>query len=177
MVSGFALAAATPSANDLNGFDGCVAITFGASPISITGAKSFTVSKSRSIRNGLTACESNTNSQVLPSGGDFATRLVPRLPDEPGRFSITILALSFCCRPGCAMRAIGSTLPPGGNGTMILMMPDGQLSARAFPASGAASAPRTRDRRGGFIVVSPLLTDYFFTSSPAVPLARSVQNV
>src|ERR1700761_2444577 len=64
---------------------------------------------------------------------------------------MTKVALSFCCRPGWAMRAIGSTLPPGGNGTMILMMPDGQLSAFATSASaavsGEASAPATSVRR------------------------------
>src|SRR5580698_3448128 len=150
MVSGLALAAATTSAKDLYGLDGWVASTFGAVPISMTGARSFTVSKLRSNRNGFTACESNTNTQVLPSGGDFATISVPRAPEEPGRFSITIVALRFFCMPGCAMRAIGSTLPPGGKGTMILMIPEGQgcsVCACAWfanaAANGDASAPAT----------------------------------
>ena len=56
----------------------------------------------------------------------FRDDLGAEAPEEPGRFSMTIVAPSFCCMPGCAMRAIGSTLPPGGNGTMILMIPDGQ---------------------------------------------------
>src|SRR5476651_879240 len=94
MVSGFSLAEATTSANVLNGRDGCVASTFGAVPINITGSRSLAVSKGRLNRNGLTAWVSNTNSQVLPSGGDFTTRPVPTLPDAPGLFSMIKVARS-----------------------------------------------------------------------------------
>src|SRR5450756_1039436 len=96
MVSGFSLAAATTSATVLNGRDGCVASTFGAVPINITGSRSLAVSKGRLNRNGFTAWVSNTNSQVLPSGGDFTTRPVPTLPDAPGLFSmIKVASVSY----------------------------------------------------------------------------------
>src|SRR5450631_3201185 len=59
------------------------------------------------------------------------------------------------------MRAIGSTEPPGGNGTIILMMPDGQVCACAVNgvAKGALMAPSTSPRRVIFMVPSqkPLL--------------------
>jgi hypothetical protein len=71
---------------------------------------------------GLTAWVSNTNSQLLPSGGDFATCAAPILPEAPGLFSMTMMVLSRCCSPGCTIRAIGSTVPPGGNGTTIRVM-------------------------------------------------------
>jgi hypothetical protein len=44
------------------------------------------------------------------------------LPEAPGLFSMTMMAPSRCCSPGCTIRAIGSTVPPGGNGTMIRVM-------------------------------------------------------
>jgi hypothetical protein len=90
---------------------------------------------------------------VLPSGGDFTTRPVPTLPDAPGLFSMIKVALSLCCRPGWTMRAMGSVVPPGGKGTMILMMPEGQVSACAAScaAKGAAMPPSTNDRREIFI--------------------------
>ena len=161
---GFALAAVTTSAKLLNGRDGCVHSTFGAVPISSTGSRSFTVSNVMFSRNGLTAWVSNTNTQLLPSGGDFATAPVPTLPEAPGRFSTMTVAPSFCCRPGCAMRAIGSTVPPGGNGTTMRMVPDGQAaagpwawaSALVWPASGAAKAPSTNRRRENGMI-SPLV--------------------
>src|SRR3954468_23923875 len=138
------------SASVFHGREGCVASTFGAVPISTTGSRSFTVSNDRFCRNGLTAWVSNTNSQVLPSGADFATDAVPALPDPPDLFSMTMVAPRRCCSPFCTRRAIGSTVPPGGNGTTILTMPDGQFCARAIrlrPNNGASAAPAIIDRR------------------------------
>ena len=63
---------------------GCVASTFGAVPISSTGSRSFSVSNGSVCRNGLTAWVSNTNSQLLPSGGDFATCAAPMLAGGAG---------------------------------------------------------------------------------------------
>jgi hypothetical protein len=37
---------------------------------------------------------SNTNNQLLQSGGDFATCAVPMLPDAPGLFSMTMMVPS-----------------------------------------------------------------------------------
>src|ERR1700712_1504752 len=138
------------SANVLYGRDGWVASTLGAVPISTTGSRSFWVSKVRFCRNGLTAWVSNTKSHVLPSGADFATAAVPALPDPPDLFSMTMVAPSRCCSPVCTRRAIGSTVPPGGNGTTILIMPDGQPCAPAVllhVRNGANAAPATIDRR------------------------------
>jgi hypothetical protein len=59
----------------------------------------------------------------------FATAAVPVLPEAPVRFSTTTVTPSRCPRPACASRATASTEPPGGNGTMILIGPDGQLGA------------------------------------------------
>jgi hypothetical protein len=56
------------------------------------------------------------------AGGDFATCAVPMLPEAPGLFSMTMMLPSRCCSPGCTIRAIGSTVPPGGNGTTIRVM-------------------------------------------------------
>jgi len=44
------------------------------------------------------------------------------LPEAPGLFSMTMMVPSRCCSPGCTIRAIGSTVPPGGNGTTIRVM-------------------------------------------------------
>jgi hypothetical protein len=41
---------------------------------------------------------SNTITQLLPSGGDFATCAVPMLPEAPGLFSMMMVVLSRCCR-------------------------------------------------------------------------------
>ena len=69
---------------------------FGAVPISSTGSSSFSVSNGSVCRNGLTAWVSNTNTQLLPSGGDLATWAVPRLPEAPGLFSMITVAPSLC---------------------------------------------------------------------------------
>src|SRR5712692_3757968 len=148
MVSGLAFAAATTSAKVLNGREGCVLTMFGAVPISSTGSRSFSVSNGRLCRNGFTAWVSNTITQLLPSGSDLATWAVPMLPDAPGLFSMTMVAPSRCCNPGCTMRAIGSAVPPGGNGTVNLMTP-GKAAwswARLRPTNGVAITPSTIER-------------------------------
>ena len=61
------------------------------------------------------------------------------LPEAPGLFSTMMVVPSRCCSPGCTMRAIGSTVPPGGNGTTILVM---------LPGAGLGEGG-VRERRGG----------------------------
>jgi hypothetical protein len=48
----------------------------------------------------LAAWLSNTASQVLPSGGDFATAAVPTLPEAPDRFSMMMVVPSRCWSVG-----------------------------------------------------------------------------
>src|SRR6185312_14398205 len=92
-------------------------------------------------------------SQLLPSGGAFATSALPVEPDAPERFSITIETPSRCCRPDCASRATASTEPPAGKGTMIRIGPDGQDCARA--ANGASTAPATTVRLLSLSISTP----------------------
>src|SRR5258708_38520971 len=93
-------------------------------------------------------------SQVLPSGAAFATAALPVLPDAPVRFSITIVAPSRCANPAWARRATASTEPPGGNGTMILIGPAGQLCAWA--ATGARMPASTTERLVNLDIAHPL---------------------
>ena len=95
-------------------------------------------------RLGLTAWVSNTTSQVLPSGGDFATTAAPLEPEAPGRFSTMTVVPSRGCSPAAASRPTASTEAPAGNGTMIRIGPAGQFCACAV--SGASIAPSTTDR-------------------------------
>jgi|GEM_PF-1668924 len=53
-------------------------------------------------------------SQVLPSGGDFATQAVPTLPEAPARFSMITVVLSLSCSGTCTSRMMASEDPPGG---------------------------------------------------------------
>src|SRR5262245_37046420 len=153
MLSGLAFAASMTSAKVLKRLVGGVATTLGAVPISSTGSRSFSVSNGSVCRNGLTAWVSNTITQLLPSGGDFATIAVPMLPDAPGLFSMMMVVLSRCCSPGCTMRAIGSAVPPGGNGTTIrVMLP---VWASADLASGVATAPSRSERRVILFIAFP----------------------
>src|SRR6185436_15012028 len=128
----------------------CLVLTasrYGAVATSITGSRSFSVSYCKFIRYGLTEWVSNTNSQVLPSGGDLANTAVPAAPDAPGLFSMMMLAPSRCCSPVCTSRASASVEPPGGNGTMKRIGPLGQFCACApDAANGAAAAPMMTDR-------------------------------
>src|SRR5919198_6315207 len=98
------------------------------------------------MTNGLAAWLSKTISHVLPSGGDLATAAVPTLPEAPARFSMMMVAPSRCCSVGWISRIMASVDPAGGEGTTILIVPDGQLCARA--TSGAATPATMRDRLG-----------------------------
>ena len=75
--------------------------TIGEVPISITGARSFTVSNGRlGSRLGLAPWVSNTSTNVVPSGAAVTAACVPIEPDAPARFSITIGVLSSACSKG-----------------------------------------------------------------------------
>src|SRR4051812_20638919 len=125
-----------------------------------TGSRSLLLSKGRfGISVGLTACVSNTKSQVWPSGAALATAAAPIEPELPGRFSTMIVAPRRCCSPACASRAMASTDPPGGNGAMRRMIPDGQLWARAAKGA-AAAAPKMRARLVSFGMVPPGRSDH-----------------
>ena len=55
-----------------------------------TGAKSFSTLKGSLNKAGLiTRLPTSISTRVWPSAGDLATRSAPKLPLEPGRFSIT----------------------------------------------------------------------------------------
>jgi hypothetical protein len=69
-------AAASTSANVLNGLPGAQASTIGAVPTSRTGSRSFFASKGSCIRLGMTPWLSKTKSQFRPSGGAFKSQLI-----------------------------------------------------------------------------------------------------
>ena len=94
--------------------------------------------------------------RLLPSGGDFATCAAPMLPEAPGLFSMMMVVPSRVCSPGCTIRAIGSTVPPGGNGTTIRVMLPAPVWPRADCANGAVMAPSTSERRDIVVMAFPL---------------------
>jgi hypothetical protein len=63
--------------------------------------------------------ESAANSQVPPSGGDFATAAAPMVEDAPVLFSMMTLTPSFCCSCEWIIRAMVSNAPPAAVGMMI----------------------------------------------------------
>ena len=126
MAPGFAFAAAITSRKSLYGWLSCATIAIGEVPTSITGARSFSVSKaSVGMSAGFTACVSKTTPNVYPSGAAAATTCVPIEPDAPPRFSTMNCWPSCCVRCAAKMRATWSTEPPGGNTAMILTGFDG----------------------------------------------------
>src|SRR5215510_6126446 len=121
--SGFALAAATTSASDLNGELAETTSTRGAEATSVTGARSLSGSygsfgNSVGLMARLLVCPITT---VYPSGGDFAACSTPRLPPTPGLFSTTTTHFKFSASFWLIVREKRSVPPPGGNGTMSLI--------------------------------------------------------
>ena len=83
------------------------------------------------------------NPMVVPSGAARATRPTPTMPLPPlATFSITMLWPSATFMRSATMRATGSTAPPGGNGTIIVIGREGSswAAALANPARVAANA-------------------------------------
>src|SRR4029450_3418494 len=70
---------------------------------------------------------------VYPSGAAFATTSVPTTPPWPDRLSITIGCLGVSDRRCPTTRAIMSLGPPGGNGTINLIV----LLGKSCPAARA----------------------------------------
>jgi hypothetical protein len=67
---------------------------------------------------GLIAMPLVTSSRVWPSGGDFATSSVAMMVAAPARLSITTGWPNASESRGPSTRAVASTGPPAGNGTM-----------------------------------------------------------
>ena len=102
--------------------------TIGPRAIIVTGSKSFCTSNGRlGSSNVETRNVSDVSSQVVPSGGDFATAAAPIEAEAPGRFSTMTVTPRRCCRAGCRSRAMASEVPPAGNGLMIRTMPGGDV--------------------------------------------------
>src|SRR5262245_56393710 len=79
-------------------------------------------------------------SSVCPSAGAFATRAAPRLPPAPERLSTTTVCPSISPNAGPTMRAVMSTLPPGGYGTISRIgRPDCAVAAPDRSSSSAAA--------------------------------------
>ena len=66
---------------------------------------------------------------VYPSGFDLAAIFAPRVPPAPPRLSIIICLPRFFVHCADKGLAIASVPPPAGNGTIIVMGLEGQLSA------------------------------------------------
>src|SRR6185437_462885 len=81
----------------------------------------------------MTWCVAVTRS-TLPSGRDCATNSDPIVPDAPARFSTIVVTPSFWPRYWAMNRARISVVPPGGNGTTILIVCTGNSSACAVTA-------------------------------------------
>src|ERR1700754_719093 len=82
---------------------------------------------------------------VMPSGLACDNRPRPILPPAPGRFSTTMFQPVSSVMACAIVRDDASVPPAGGNGTIMVIGPDGYLlCARAIPGSdskGAAAMP------------------------------------
>src|SRR5258706_6858385 len=94
-----------------------------------TPAKSLVGCQAVFMSAGVVTCDRVASTSVWPSGSDFATASVPRLPLAPGRASTSTgwprPAASF----SFSVRAIRSTMPPAGNGTMMRSGLEGNVCA------------------------------------------------
>src|SRR5690349_7235981 len=88
----------------------------------------------------------SASSSVYPSGGDLATKSAPTFPVAPGLFSTITGWPSADCSPGESARARMSEVPPGGYGTMILIVLVGQACANAAPARASVANARNARR-------------------------------
>ena len=89
-------------------------------------------------------------SSVSPSGAARATCSVPILVPAPGLFSMMTEVFSASLSGWTSSRVTMSKVPPGGNGTTILMfLPAGQsaFARAARGASGQRQGERRRDSR------------------------------
>src|SRR5262249_50292848 len=95
-------------------------------------------------------------SRVCPSGAAFAPAALPTAPPAPERFSTTTVVFRMRGGASATGRAARSAWPPGGKGTIMLMLPLGQVpcpntaGARApvaAEATGRLASPFSRARR------------------------------
>src|SRR3712207_3995990 len=80
---------------------------------------------------------------VWPSGALRATERAPISPVAPGRFSTTTGLPRACCTGWATARATMSEELPGGNGTTMVTLRDGQ--SPCAPAGRAARAAGNRE--------------------------------
>src|SRR6185369_4934545 len=81
------------------------------------------------MKAGLRMWLSNVTIQVWPSGGALAAIAAPIAPAAPGLLSITMFQPVLSATLAARMRATGSVVPPGGNGTTTRIGPLGQSPA------------------------------------------------
>ena len=120
---GCCLAYSTSSATVLAGRSADTASTFGTVENSATGAKSLMASYGRFlVSNGwIDCCPIVANSNVYPSAGALATKFAPMLPPPPGLFSTMTVWPSASDIRLASRRPIRLTVPPGANGTIMVM--------------------------------------------------------
>ncbi len=82
--------------------------------------------------------------QGVAIGAAFAAAALPMAPPAPARFSTTTVTPRLFCSASAIGRAARSACPPGGNGTMSVMLPLGQ--ACAWVSLGIATTAGTRAR-------------------------------
>src|SRR5262249_18413873 len=119
-LSGFAFAAAMTSANVLNGRSGWVATTLGAVPISSTGSRSFSVA--RMVQPGL---QQRLGTIIVienkpGASGSIGTAQAAKSPPDGSNW--VFVFDTHAVNPFLQNLSIGSTVPPGGNGTTIRVM-------------------------------------------------------
>src|SRR5262245_4076254 len=82
---------------------------------------------------------------VVPSGALLATARVATAPPAPGRFSITIWAMSASLILSLTLRATVLALPPGANGmTSVIGRPEETCADADGAARMAPAASRSR---------------------------------
>jgi hypothetical protein len=83
------------------------------------------------------------------------------LPEAPVRFTTTTVAPSAFSNPGCSMREMASTDPPGGNGTTMVICLVGHSWAHATAGLASTLATKARQPMRDMMV---LPTAFFFVA-------------
>ena len=119
---------------------------------------------------GLVMWPDRISISVCPSGLAATSACVAVRPFAPGRFSTMIGTPSTFSRSLAISREIMSPVPPAVNPTSQRIGPEGQLCARALPAS-ATNKQCQRDQRTRFIVSSGLFAAILADFREAAPAA------
>ena len=93
----------------------------------------------------MAAAPGELSTTAWPSAAPLATSATPIWPAAPGLFSTTTGWPKRSARCGPMVRAIRSTLPPGGNGTTMRTGLLGKLCANAAEASDSETATMQAD--------------------------------